>query len=560
MDIRELKHFLIQKGILTNNGKRKARWKHFFTEECSIQFSLFSKNYRSEGEAWYCLTHNIKEPPKCQICGAPAKFVGRNIGFNTVCEKCSANAVQSKKDNIKQKISQRTKEEKDEIINKRKSTNLTKHGDENYNNKEKIESTCLERYGTKSYSQTEECKTKVSSTIKEKYGKNNIFEVIKRNPKEMWSTKHDSILEKRKQTNVEKYGMEYPFTSKECQEKKQENISNFCNENNCSLRNHLIKKYGQGWLTLGLPTFKHNGNTYIKNEYLNEIINYAPKWEISSSSEMESDIANFIKDELGIEIKRNVRDIIPPLEVDIFIPEKSIAIEFNGNFWHSAYYKSPDYHLNKTKLLESKGIRCIHIFEFEWILNQEKIKSFLSSVLSPTARIFARECQLRQVTQTEEKYFLDTYHLQGYVPSQFNMGLFFNGELVELATFGHPRFSKDNETELLRLCTKSNVTVVGGFSKILKHVPFTNITTYVDRAKFDGKGYFKTGFTFDSETPPSYVYYRDGKVLSRYQCQKKKLPLFLKNFDPTKTETENMYQNRFVKIYNCGNLKLKHKQ
>lgn len=58
-----------------------------------------------------------------------------------------------------------------------------------------------------------------------------------------------------------------------------------------------------------------------------------------------------------------------------------IAIEFDGCYWHSLEYKRPGYHLQKTKLCESLGIRLVHIWEDEWLLKKDAIKVFLASLL-----------------------------------------------------------------------------------------------------------------------------------------------------------------------------------
>ena len=92
----------------------------------------------------------------------------------------------------------------------------------------------------------------------------------------------------------------------------------------------------------------------------------------------ENEIYHFIKDELCItDALQRVRNIIHPYELDIYIPSKKIAIEYNGLIWHSEKFKGKvfNYHLNKTENCEKIGIRLIHIFEDEWNEKKEIIKS-----------------------------------------------------------------------------------------------------------------------------------------------------------------------------------------
>lgn len=70
--------------------------------------------------------------------------------------------------------------------------------------------------------------------------------------------------------------------------------------------------------------------------------------------------------------------VLGNLELDIYIPELKLAIEFNGDYWHQIKRKSENYHLNKTELCESKSIRLIHIWEHEWYSNKEFIKTLLN--------------------------------------------------------------------------------------------------------------------------------------------------------------------------------------
>ena len=74
--------------------------------------------------------------------------------------------------------------------------------------------------------------------------------------------------------------------------------------------------------------------------------------------------------------------------------------------------------------------------------------------------------------------------------------------------------------------------------------------------KFSGAGYFSSGWEFVSYTPISYFYANAKATISRYQAQKHKLQRILRVFDPQLTEAENMKNNHWFRIYDCGNLKV----
>lgn len=100
------------------------------------------------------------------------------------------------------------------------------------------------------------------------------------------------------------------------------------------------------------------------------------------SSKAEQEIADFISTFYSGECIRNTRDVISPLELDLYYPEKKIAIEFNGDYWHSSEFKSKDYHYNKFKDCSSKGVTLVSVFESEWNLKRGKIKSYLEDLFS----------------------------------------------------------------------------------------------------------------------------------------------------------------------------------
>ena len=86
-----------------------------------------------------------------------------------------------------------------------------------------------------------------------------------------------------------------------------------------------------------------------------------------------------------------------------------------------------------------------------------------------TIKIYARDCDLREVDKNEEINFLEANHNQGQANSILAYGLFHKDTLVKLMTFGRPRFNKFYSWEIIRDCTKEDYDVVGGTSKIWNH-------------------------------------------------------------------------------------------
>jgi len=227
------------------------------------------------------------------------------------------------------------------------------------------------------------------------------------------------------------------------------------------------------------------------------------------------EVAEFIES-LGFEVERNVRRLISPLELDIFVPEKSFAVEFNGLFYHSfkpesdiwSDRKGPDYHLTKTMRAQEVGIRLFHVFEDSWTFKTEIVKSMIRSMLGVSRRVYARNCEIVEVSKTERKTFFDLNHIQGDSPAKNALGLRLDGDLVACMTFGKSRFNKHYDWELIRFAS-SDLTVVGGFSKLLKAFRVKNpgsIISYADRSHSQGGVYAKNGFELTGETKGNFWY------------------------------------------------------
>lgn len=277
-------------------------------------------------------------------------------------------------------------------------------------------------------------------------------------------------------------------------------------------------------------------------------------------SKQEEEVKEYLN-ELGISHIENSRKIISPRELDVYIPELNVAIEMNGNYYHSELFgKSPEYHLEKTKECEDKGIQLIHVFESEWINNKELVKSMIKAKIGKNDKIFARKCKVSEISNSDKNDFLIDNHLQGKDNSAIRYGLYHEGELVSVMTFLKSRFNKKYEIELSRFASKQGVTVVGGASKLFKHFVKNHnpesVISYSNKRYSEGNLYKQLGFEHLHDSSPNYFYFKIGspyELFSRQRFQKHKLKDVLDTFDPNKTEWENMKDNEYNRIWDCGN-------
>lgn len=440
-------------------------------------------------------------------------------------------------------------------LQNRITTNISKYGVENaYQSEEikkKIKITNLKKYGVENPMQNTEINAKAHNTIMEKYNtyhalqnldlKNKMKETMVKKYGAASSLQSDILKEKIYETNEIKYGNKhYPIAHIETENYELLNDKKWLSDQNNTKSVAEIMKF------LGVK------QTVVNKKYRE--FGIIPKR--FNSSKFEIEVEEFLKS-MKIDYIRHDKKILLGKELDFYIPEYKLALECNGTYWHSELNgKNNKYHLEKTIKCKENDISLFHIWEHEWGVKKDIIKSMLKSRFNKLSVIYARKCEIKRVPVYEEKIFLEKNHLQGYVPSSICFGLYYNSELVSLMSFGTSRFSKD--TELLRFCNKVDIINIGAGSKLFftykKIYNPGTIISYSHRDKFNGNFYTKLGFIFSHSSPPSYYYTKDHFLIeNRMKYQKHKLHKLLPIFDENKTEWENMQTNGYDRIWDCGN-------
>lgn len=453
-----------------------------------------------------------------------------------------------------------------ELMQRSKDIGLRNDPDMQKHNTEKRLKTVKEKYGEDFYFKNNKKVAQRAILIKkQKYGEDYFsrtgkaaWEKVKSDPKKLKQKK-----EKREATLLERYG---------------ENATQLIWEKS---RQSYYSKYGGKEQAIKLTTEK---SLSTKLEKYGE---YFPGLENSSKEEKE--IVKFIKSIYAGEIQESARNVISPLELDIYIPEYKLAIEYNGFFWHSEkrifnISKIEDYHeflkisnrlsqihLNKTKLCEEQGIRLMHILDLDWKNSQKQdiLKSAIRSALGIyTKKYYARKLRFGSINTAIARKILNENHIQGAAKASKYFALFDNkSNPIQVMSFQLHSNHNYNECELNRMVTLKNVQVVGGFSKLLKNslkaLNVSSCTSYIDRSFFDGKGYYASGFKKVSETEPCYFYVYKNKIYRREFGMKRHIKqLFdrgeISYWNPNETERLNMFKNRIPRIWDCGKIKVKY--
>lgn len=552
MNIPENKYIfeLIEKSPNYFDRQLKKEYK----EWCDYIRTIFSGKIFNE--SLYKYLHGA-DCNMCQTCGNPSKWVGIKQGFNKYCtRKCGVINP--------------------ETISRRNATVVEKHGSLETarsvatTNRQK---TMISRYGVAHALQKKEFKEKAKSTLVENFGEagfanQKITNKRKATTMNLYGVGHVSALvevkAKKASTNFERYGASTIVATRKVVEKTQEVRKSKATV--AIKQRALVAGLTPLWVEYTKVGDQHKWKCKCGNEFMSHMDDGStPTCKVChpGGSKGETELFGFIK-ELMPDAEPNDRKIISPRELDILIPSKKIAIEYNGLYWHSEDKVGTNYHLEKTLACAEAGYQLIQIFESEWIENKELVKYRLRAKLGKNTTIFGRKTSVVTPTTSQTREFLDKNHIQGACQGALCLGLEYEEEIVALMTFGKSRYDKSIEWELIRFASKEGVTVVGGATKLLKHFEKTyepkSLISYCDRRWNTGDSYLRMGFSLDRTSAPSYHYTEDGLVLhNRVKFQKHKLEKLLPIFDKTKTEGENMAINGFYKVWDCGtNVFIKH--
>lgn len=384
---------------------------------------------------------------------------------------------------------------------------------------QKQQQTTLMHYGVLNPSQNDEIKRKKQETCNKHFDGGYSSQYILNKRKETCRSKYGNPnyngLEKARQTWLTNLGVDHPSKSKMVMEKK---------------RNTNIKKFGIPW-TIMLDEARSYSNNSNPNRYFAKIL-----------------------ENNGITYEREFH--IENRSYDFKIGD--ILIEIDPTWTHNIYQLpfqhqgiSKTYHKNKTELATKYNYRCIHVWDWDDI-------SKILNLLIPRQKIYARKCQIKEVSKHDTDEFLNQYHIQNTCRGQhFSYGLYYQDELLQIMTFGKPRYNKKYNYELLRLCSKPGVCIVGGSARLFNHfIKMQNppsIISYCDLAKFTGDVYIKLGFELDNNAEPS-IHWCKGKhhISNSLLLQRGFDQLFKTNYGVGTSNFDLMIQHKFLPVPDCG--------
>lgn len=550
-----------------NKNKLKKEWIEKNIPEYFLLLSNFEKtlNFKISkySQLLFHYENNMIDYPICKNCNSfNMRFIGFESGYKSGCSKHCAIlisrpiGIEVRRKNTLEKYGVKHTTQLKDVQNKMKNSNLSKFGTEyasqNTEIKNKIKITNRIKYGCDLPLQNEDIKNKMISNFTNKWGVNN-------------PTKSIDIRKKIKENNLNKYGTEWQISSVETKLKIRESQYNF-------IFDKIINKYGKNLNIISyednlikIKCDKCNSNFLISSNLLyqrylkHEIeicLNCNPLNNHISSGHLE--IKDFLQS-LDIKIDVNCRNIINPYELDIYLPDYKLAIEFNGVYWHSELQKDKSYHITKYKMCLDKGIHLIQVWEDDWKIKKDIIKSIIKSKIGKIQSIGARMCEIKEVSNKESKEFLYKNHIQGWCISKYRYGLYYQNELVSLMTFSKSRKNLNgdgNSFEITRFCNKLDLQIIGSMSRLYKR--FLNdinpniIISYSDNDLFNGNSYKNIGMEF-AGISQNYWWCNGYKRYNRWNFRKDKL--IKQGFDKNQSELKIMLSRGWFRCYGSGNKK-----
>lgn len=342
--------------------------------------------------------------------------------------------------------------------------------------------------------------------------------------------------------------------------------------NTVSDKGFTLLSYGGGMLSCDSVFMCSAGHVWSTSA--NNVVNNARGCTQCSNhgiSLCEKSLVEYVKS-LKTDVVTNARDVIPPKELDIYVPSCGVAIELNGVYWHSDNRKTRNYHYDKMTACAEKNIRLINITDSEWINQRAQCERIISSALGIRNEppVNARQCEVVSITRSECAEFLNKYHIQGFsTASQVIVALRHKNSIVAVMTFAKGANRRGSAASrrpwnLTRYATSCNVR--GGAGKLFKYAvtryDMNVVESYSANDMFAGGMYQALGFTKKHDVKPDYrVYHPKLGLAPKSHWQRKNIPtrlrdlsindVFIPDSDP-RTEWQMEDEMGALRIWDSG--------
>lgn len=386
----------------------------------------------------------------------------------------------------------------------------------------------FKKYGTKAPGMNQEIKNKIIETNNKKYGHNSPLQ-------------NNDIKNKAKSTFIKNYGVDNP------------------NKSDVLLKRR-IKTYSKNMRLKFLETYKNIGIYDIDYENNKMYFHCSENHDFEISidlfhnrrrintmlcticnplnlhvSGLEKDLQKFIIESYNGVVLLNDKNIIKPYELDVYLPELNLAVEFNGLFYHSEKCVEKEYHLNKTNLCEKQNIKLIQIFEDQWNDKKEIIKNLILKNINKTTNLNNDYKILRLIDEVIIKNHINEICLIEDF-SDFCFGLFLNEKIQAFISF---KKSIEHKYEIINYAEVTSGCFDILFDYFIENYNPKEVLFELDRFFYSPLQDNFKNFKINSYIEPDYYY-----LINKSRENKNKY-----------TEKDAI-KNKIYKIYDSGKLKL----
>ena len=360
----------------------------------------------------------------------------------------------------------------------------------------KSKETSLRKYGVEYAMQCPDILNKVKTTCIEKYGASN-------------PGKNRSVIEKRIATCNERYGKTWPFNEASSYAKQHQSMQ---------------ERYGVPYGVLTSQCGYANKHCRI--------------------SQINKNVHDLLEAK-GVSVDYELR--IRNRFYDLVVPELNTVIEIDPTFTHTSAPTVFDelgtpstYHINKTKLAEEHGYRCIHIFDWDDV-------SKVVDSLQPKQSVNINDTEIYLLNTDVARTFIDRISINSYYSRSNSLcfGLVRNKEeIISMISIGKPRHNKCYDAEIYHILTDPRYRIDCGLAKLFSFITASygidNIVSYSDIAKDDPSIYEELPMRLSRYNPPKLWWSKGNKRMSSDSVYNKKIT------------RDNMIKDGWLPVYDCG--------
>ncbi len=408
---------------LSNNNPKSmmVRLRKTDNQEILINETNYLPLNISLSERLYCWVNNLKEIPKCPVCGNTKRFRKFNKGYFATCGN------QSCKSKLMGDANKPDRKDYTKIQQKMRETYAAAHNGIQHNMQDpEFKKQFFDNYRKSHNGElcgvcSEKARQNREKTIQENYN-GDLYAMLKQG----LLAKYSSVMEELELTWDIRYANQKKRKLFKLTKRIEELGYTYVSHDNYNVTLQCNRCSKQFTITRGYINkfFKSNNTTFCP---------FCDIKHVSFRSNFEKEIGEYIKEFYDGEMLFN-RQILGT-ECDILLPDKKIAIEANGMYWHNEQYKHKDYHFEKKKLVNNRGYILIQIWEDQWQFNKDAVKQLLEYyIVGSNTRVNYNDCIFKQISQQEIKNFIASNSLEQYCASKKHYGIFYNNELIFTAS------------------------------------------------------------------------------------------------------------------------------